>query len=433
MQKNVVAKLISVALASLGGGGIAMAQSSLTIYGNADVSLDNVHKTAGVSTLTGGAAPVKSTVTRVSPSGTSQTSFGFKGVEDLGGGLSASFVLEGQLSHDTGALSQDGRIFGRQSYVGLTTSFGEFRLGRQYAPIFYSTAFITGERFGATDLFTEGGATNNLQVRQDNQISYWAKLGGFTGSLGYSPNAGSLRTISAARGGAVNANVGGILGSAGSGGESGTDKTGRAFGAFANYALPMGLNFTIGLHRNEFDGASFGLYNAVSPNALVSGGASTFKLEKYQAANLGAKYVMPGSGIMFDGAFGQGRYDYVGTDENLKLQFFAIGTRVPLDSWTLSAQVSQIKFKNFTKGKDTGVMLGAEYSLSKRTVLYTRLVQVKDDQGNAANAGLAATVVGGPDVIATSFGFRETPLFAGASINAGGKATYIGAGIRHSF
>ena len=83
------------------------------------------------------------------------------------------------------------RIFGRQSYVGLTTPIGEVRLGRQYAPIFYSTAFVTGERFGATDLFIEGGASNNLHVRHDNQISYWIKAGGFTGELSYSPNAGT--------------------------------------------------------------------------------------------------------------------------------------------------------------------------------------------------------------------------------------------------
>ena len=201
MQKSVLTTAVTLALASLAAG-TAFAQSSLTIYGNADISLDNVHKTAGVRLLPAVAATqgTDSTVTRVSPSATSQTSFGFRGVEDLGSGMKASFVLEGQLSHDTGGLSQDGRIFGRQSYVGLTTPFGELRLGRQYAPIFYSTAFVTGERFGATDLFIEGGATNNLQVRWDNQVSYWVQAGGFTGSLAYSPNAGSLSRVSFARG-----------------------------------------------------------------------------------------------------------------------------------------------------------------------------------------------------------------------------------------
>jgi predicted porin len=431
MQKNVLTKAVAVALTTLGAGG-AMAQSSVTLYGHADVSVDHVSKTAGVRLipLNPATQAAKSSVTRVSPSGTSQTSFGFKGTEVLGDGYSAGFVLEGQLGHDTGALGQDGRIFGRQSYVGLTTPFGEFRLGRQYAPIFYSTAFVTGERFGATDLFTEGGATNNLQVRQDNQISYWLKAGGFTGSVAYSPNAGSLRSISAARGAAAGNTQGAILGSAASGSESATDDTGRALGAFGNFAFNETFNMTLGYHHNEFDGARFGSWDPAAPATPTV--YSSFLLDKYQAANIGAKYVLPGSGILFDAAVGQGEYSFNNTGD-LKLQFMVIGTRVPVGGWTLSAQVSQIKFKNFTKGKDTGVMLGAEYALSKRTSLYTRAVQVRDDEGTAASIGLAAPVVGGPDVIATAVGFRETPLFAGAGLNPGGKSTYFGVGVRHSF
>jgi len=440
MQKSVLTTAVTLALASLAAG-TAFAQSSLTIYGNADVSLDNVHKSAGVPLLNGtlpalpggvsAAAATQgtsSTVTRVSPSATSQTSFGFRGVEDLGGGMKASFVLEGQLSHDTGGLSQDGRIFGRQSYVGLTTPFGELRLGRQYAPIFYSTAFVTGERFGATDLFIEGGATNNLQVRWDNQISYWVQSGGFTGSVAYSPNAGSLSTVSAARGAQVSSSVGGILGAASSGTEA-ANNTGRALGAFANYAFSKDFNVTLGLHRNLFGGAAFGIY---SGGSLI---ASNYKLERYDAANIGAKYTF-GNGIMVDGAFGQGRYDFTTSDNHMRLRFFAVGTRIPVGQWTFSAQASQIKFANFTKGKDTGVMLGTEYALSKRTALFARAVQIRDDEGQRADAGLNAAlggIAGGPDVIATSFGFRETPLFAGAGINPGGTSRYIGAGIRHSF
>ncbi|MBP7484220.1 MAG: porin [Aquabacterium sp.] len=437
MQKNALTIAAALALATFGAG-TAFAQSSLTLYGNADVSVDHVKKTAGVPLgvlASNGAAVtpqgVKSSVTRVSPSASSQTSFGLKGQEDLGDGYKASFVLEGQLSHDTGGLSQDGRLFGRQSYVALTTPFGEVRLGRQYAPIFYSTAFVTGERLSATDLFTEGGATNNLMVRQDNQVSYWLKLGGLSGAVAYSPNAGSLDLISAARGGQVSGANGGILGCNGCGAESDSN-TGRSIGFFGNYAFDTALNATFGYHRNDFDGASYGLYNSTSNTTI----ASDWALDKYQAYNLGVKYVMPSNGILLDAAFGQGRYDVEGSDDNLKVQFVAVGIRVPMNQWTFSGQVSQIKFKNFTKGKDTGLMLGAEYALSKRTVLYARAVQIRDDEGTASDAGFlggAALVQGGPDVVATSLGLRETPVFAGAGINPGGKATYIGAGVRHSF
>lgn len=431
MQKTILTKAIAVAMVTLGASA-AMAESSVTFYGNADVSVDNVHNTAGVRLIPAVSQTqgVSSTVTRVSPSASSQTSFGFKGTEDLGEGLKASFVLEGQLSHDTGALAQDGRIFGRQSYVGLTTPFGEVRLGRQYAPIFYSTAFVTGERFGATDLFIEGGATNNLMVRQDNQISYWLKAGGFTGSMAYTPNAGSYGTVNSQRGAVANSTTGGILGAAGAGTESGTSKTGRAVGFFGNYAFDSSFNATLGFHRNEFGNAAI---TAVTPVGTVT---STLKLEKYQAYNLGAKYVMPSTGIMFDAAFAQGKYDVSTSSDGLKIQFLVLGASIPVNQWTLSAQVSQIQFKNFTKGKDTGMMLGAEYALSKRTSLFTRVVQIRDDEGQASTGAAlvgVGPVVGGPDVIATALGFRETPVFAGAGINAGGKATYIGAGIRHTF
>ena len=463
MQKTALTTAAALALATFGAS-TAFAQSSLTLYGNADVSVDHVKKTAGVplvgAVLVGGVANAgltgqyqgltqgkDSSVTRVSPSGSSQTSFGLKGEENLGDGYKASFVLEGQLSHDTGALAQDGRIFGRQSYVGLTTPFGEVRLGRQYAPIFYSTAFVTAERFGATDLFTEGGTSNNLMVRQDNQISYWLKAGGFTGSLAYSPNAGSYSKITPARAVASDAapvaspTNGGILGQANNGSEAAGTKVGRSVGFFGNYAFDSSLNATFGYHRNDFDGATLGTFVPVGGGNFTAVN-STVTLDKYQALNLGVKYVMPSSGILLDATFGQGRYDVNGSSagDNLKVQFVVAGIRVPVNQWTFSGQVSQIKFKNFTKGKDTGLMLGAEYALSKRTALYARAVQIRDDEGTASNAagfspqaGVNVSVVGGPDVIATALGLRETPVFAGAGINPGGKSTYIGAGVRHSF
>lgn len=419
MQKTALNIAAALALATFGAG-TAFAQSSLTLYGNADISVDHVKGTEGVRLAPALASTSqlfnKGSVTRVSPSGSSQTSFGLKGEENLGDGYKASFVLEGQLGHDTGALGQGGRIFGRQSYVGLTTPFGEVRLGRQYAPIFWSTAFVTTERFGATDLFIEGGTTNNLMVRHDNAASYWIKAGGLTASVGYSPNAGSPRTIQFVR-------TGNNLGGLNTGAESADNDTGRAIGVFANYAFTPSLNATFGYHKNEFDGASFDVLGTYS---------SSFKLDDYQAYNVGAKYVFPGSNIILSGAFSQGEYAFT-NGKSLDLQFMVAGVRVPVNAWTFSAQASQIKFKNFTKGKDTGLLLGAEYALSKRTTLYARVGQIKDDEGTGADAGLGTNIVGGPDVIAFATGFRETPVYAGAGINPGGKTTYIGAGVRHSF
>nr|WP_269106776.1 porin [Massilia sp. TS11] len=53
---------------------------------------------------------------------------GFRGTEDLGGGLSAVFNLEQEILADTGA--QKGNLFDRQSWVGLKGDFGTVYLGR---------------------------------------------------------------------------------------------------------------------------------------------------------------------------------------------------------------------------------------------------------------------------------------------------------------
>lgn len=443
MKKNLLTSLIAAGFAM--AAGVANAQSSVTLYGIGDVSIDRTNRSgsdalsttiAGLSSTASGlpdgatktsilgavgllnALTAKSNTTRVSPSGSAQTSLGFKGTEDLGGGLKASFVLEGQLNHDTGALGQDGRIFGRQAYVGLTTPYGEVRLGRQYAPIFYSVATVTTERLGATDLFTEGGATNNLQVRQDNQISYWAKVGPFTGEVAYSPNAGAAAGVSIARASSgQDISSGQILGGATAGNESTSDR-GRSAGLFLNYNEgPLVASF--GYHMNEFGGAASGLLT------LLNGG-SPITFDRYHVYSLGAKYNL--SGVELSAAYGDGQYKLNGTTQDPELQSFALGVRAPVGKVAYIAQVSQVRFKNYTKGKDTGLMLGAEYEVSKRTVLYSRLGQVKDSAGQTV-AGLS----GGPDFIGVLLGYRELPLFAGAGITPGGRTTTAAVGVRHSF
>lgn len=447
MQKNVLSSLIAAGLAL--SAGAAVAQSSVTLYGVGDVSLDRTNRSASnsldgtIANLQGTAALLtpgsaqhigllqaagllgtltsKSSVTRVSPSGSAQTSLGFKGTEDLGSGLKANFVLEGQLNHDTGALGQDGRIFGRQAYVGLTTPYGEVRLGRQYAPIFYSVATVTTERLGATDLFTEGGATNNLQVRQDNQISYWAKFGPVTAEVAYSPNAGADAGVSIARASAGQSIANGqILGGATAGAES-TSERGRSAGLFVNYNEgPLVASF--GYHMNEFGGAASSLLTLLS--TLNGGGTITF--DRYHVYSLGAKYNL--SGVELSATFGDGQYKLNGTSQDPELQSYAFGVRAPVGKMAYIAQVSQVRFKNYTKGKDTGLMLGAEYEVSKRTVLYTRLGQMKDSAGNTVQ-GLA----GGPDFIGVLLGYRELPVFAGGGVTPGGRTSTAAVGIRHSF
>ncbi len=149
--------------------GAAFAQSSVTIYGIVDMGLVRDDNGAGAKTSL--------------DSGIQNGSrLGFKGVEDLGSGLKANFVLEMGLNADTGASAQ-GATFGRQAYVGLSGDFGSVNLGKQK-----SVTYDIGDN---VDPFHIGlaGDINRLfktSTRTDNAITYSTNsLSGFVGSVQY--------------------------------------------------------------------------------------------------------------------------------------------------------------------------------------------------------------------------------------------------------
>ena len=161
-----------IALAVLAASGAAMAQSSVTLYGVAD---------AGVTYLNG--ADNWSGVT----SGNNLTSrLGFRGVEDLGGGLKANFVIEGGFNLDNGdgasgyagAKAGEGFQFKRRSTVGLSGGFGEVRMGRELTAAFNATARY--DVFGSVGidqsrLWADGGvvdaSANATAVTTNQRIS----------------------------------------------------------------------------------------------------------------------------------------------------------------------------------------------------------------------------------------------------------------------
>ena len=111
MKKSLIALAFLTSLA-----GVAQAQSSVSVYGLVDAIL---HKDKGVpAALTSG--------------GLNGSRLGFKGSEDLGGGLKANFLLEHGFAVDTGKQAKEGSSFNRQSWVGLSGGFGEIRLGNNY-------------------------------------------------------------------------------------------------------------------------------------------------------------------------------------------------------------------------------------------------------------------------------------------------------------
>ena len=174
----------------------ASAQSSLAIYGTADTALvysSNQKGTSNTYVRTGNLAASK---------------LGFRGTEDLGGGMQALFVLENGIDLNSGATTPAGFAFSRQAYVGLgDDSYGTLTAGRQYTPYY----LLVGAPLGPTNFVT--GATGahpgdidgfDTTIRVNNSLSYtspvWA--GAQLGALvGLGEQAGSLssgRSLSAA-------------------------------------------------------------------------------------------------------------------------------------------------------------------------------------------------------------------------------------------
>ena len=127
MQKN---HLLLALLAAVGASS-AMAQSSVTLYGRVNTTVER--QKDGDVTKTG--------------MFNNSSRFGFKGVEDLGGGLKAGFQLEAGFASDTGSgtgwpglASGTGINFGRQSEVNLSGGFGMVRLGNFVPESYYATA-----------------------------------------------------------------------------------------------------------------------------------------------------------------------------------------------------------------------------------------------------------------------------------------------------
>jgi predicted porin len=174
-----------VALAALAAVGAASAQSTVTLYGVADVWLGSTK----TETRPNGNVPFTGVrQTKLDSGGYNGSRFGFRGTEDLGGGLKANFVLEQGVNVDTGAAGASGLQFNRQAYVGFSGGFGDVRLGRQYTA--YDTLrAATNHSFDSSFAVTGsvwGKGIADYANRVDNQITYISPdFSGFSGALTY--------------------------------------------------------------------------------------------------------------------------------------------------------------------------------------------------------------------------------------------------------
>ena len=169
MKKSLLALAVLTAVT-----GVASAQSSVTIYGKVDLGL----------VMDSGGPGGKSV--RLDSGVTGGSRIGFKGVEDLGGGMKAAFQLETGYCADSAAgapnfCTGSNQFMGRQAHGDLTGAFGAISAGRQYSIGFNNLSTI--------DPFGTGfaGQINNIVdpsgIRLNNSVTYATpNMGGFVGS-----------------------------------------------------------------------------------------------------------------------------------------------------------------------------------------------------------------------------------------------------------
>lgn len=173
-------RIAVITLAAMGGMSVASAQEakpSVTLYGLADL---------GVEVINGrndGAGGTTRSV-RVG-SGTAASRFGIRGnTGDMMPTLKGLFVLEAGVAADVGTLSQGGRIFGRQAYVGLQGDWGTVSLGRQMTMRFYGMQ--DADMFGAGSHGLGSLDSGVPNARADNALSYMGKWGPVSAGINYS-------------------------------------------------------------------------------------------------------------------------------------------------------------------------------------------------------------------------------------------------------
>ncbi|MDP9647253.1 porin [Paraburkholderia caledonica] len=164
--------------------GAAHAQSSVTLYGIADVGVEHINNTSA-----GGAQ------TREVSGNLSGSRWGLKGAEDLGGGMKAIFQLESGFNINDGTTAQStrglganaattARLFGRQAWVGLSYKGQQLTFGRQNS-LLYEQA-VAFDPMGASSRYSVLSLDYAMAGRIDNSAKYTGVFGPLTAQAMYS-------------------------------------------------------------------------------------------------------------------------------------------------------------------------------------------------------------------------------------------------------
>lgn len=152
--------------------GAAMA-ADVNVYGVVDLGLMYNHTKSEAGTTADAITTTKDDSLTMESGMNAGSRFGLRGSEDLGNGMTVSFKLENGFSADSGKLSHDGRLFGREASLTLAGAFGQVSFGRMggvaSAAGTYDYVYAIGDAFDGFDNGIGGLVTSS---RYDNMITY---------------------------------------------------------------------------------------------------------------------------------------------------------------------------------------------------------------------------------------------------------------------
>lgn len=372
---------------------------------------------------------------------------GFKGTEDLGGGMKANFVMEGDLAPNDG--TNAGFKFLRQSTASLSGNFGEVRLGRDYTPAFRVFGIV--DPFGTVGV---GSAGNILWSTVATEASIGAQAaanaaGTFvtanrgTGVATTAPSAKSAAKLPAsltyADPNVVRANnsfayyspnfsgvTASLMYSAGTQNTATEKAQGRMTGLSLNYTNgPLTLAYanqvTKGGNAGALPTAASATLQPVGATCSAPSTKDTTSISGYQVCNAALQAgVAASENQKYTTNFLAGSYDLGVAKASLgyreekidmvsdsgKIKGMIYGVSAPLGAVTLKASYITKKIDGDKAGNQFA--LGAVYDLSKRTALYTTYSELKNEAGFANTVGSAAASEGGIKVKGFDIGVRHS-------------------------
>jgi len=391
-----------LALAVLGAfAGVAQAQTSVTIYGSFD----------GGVRYTKNANAAGDNRFSVSSNGTYNSNrLGFKGVEDLGGGLNARFNLETGFNTGTGAVESttgsfgsttpsaatgNGAFWNRTATVGLGGTWGGVDIGHQYSVSFKTIGLYDPFNYKFTGIIPLTGLAAGSGVSQayggtrfNNDIQYTGTFGPITARAEYALGevAGANSTNRAYALGASYANGPLVVGAAYTNKKIGTT-TGLSAGAAATATTTGVAAATAGTPTFDDKAWTLGAAYTFGP-VRVSGGYNQERLDgAFLTTTTATGTAVGGAPLIAAGADGRVRAGWLGVGYDI----------TPAANVTLAWY--QTRFENVapvaalatTDGRRDLVVLGATYAFSKRTNAYAEYDWTKLKGNQVLGATTAAT------------------------------------------